>query len=47
MDQRFESSRCQLLTLEWMSNEVSLYSTGSYIQSPGIEHDGKEYSKRM
>ena len=25
--------------LEWISNEAPLYSTGSYIQSLGIEHD--------
>ena len=31
--------------LEWISNEVLLYSTGNYIQSPGIDHDGKEYKK--
>ena len=26
-------SRCKLLHLEWISNEVLLYSTGNYIQS--------------
>ena len=35
-------SRCKPLHLEWMSNEVLLYSTGNYIQSPVTEHDGKE-----
>ena len=28
------------LHLEWISNEVLLYSTGIYIQSLGIDHDG-------
>ena len=30
-----------LLHLEWMGNEVLQYSTGNYIQSLGIEHDGR------
>ena len=29
--------------LEWISNEVLLYSTGNYIQSLGIEPDGRWY----
>ena len=29
------------LHLEWISNEVLLYSTGNYIQSLGIEYYGK------
>ena len=37
----FGVSRWKLLHLEWISNEVLLHSTGSYIQSLGIEHDGK------
>ena len=27
--------------LEWISNELLLYSTGNYIQFPGLEHDGR------
>ena len=27
--------------LEWISNEVLLYSTGNYTQSLRIEHDGR------
>ena len=27
--------------LEWISNEVLLNNTGKYIQSLGIEHDGR------
>ena len=29
------------LCLEWIGNEVLLYSTGSYIQSLGMDHDGR------
>ena len=41
MDKEFGVSRCKLWHLEWVSNEVLLYSTGDYIQFPGIDHDGK------
>ena len=30
----------KLLHLEWINNEVLLYSTGNYIWSLVIEHDG-------
>ena len=33
--------RCKLLYLEWIKSEVLLYSTWNYIQSLGIEHDGR------
>ena len=33
MDWKFGVSRCKLLHLKWISNEVLLYSTGNYIQS--------------
>ena len=42
MDWEFGVSKCKLLRLEWL-NKVLLYSTGNYIQYPGIDHDGKEY----
>ena len=42
---KFGVSRCKLLHLEWINSKVLLYSTGNYIQSPGIDNDGKE--KRM
>ena len=29
------------MCLEWISNEVLLYSTGDYIQSLGIDLDGR------
>ena len=38
-DREFGVSRCKLLHLEWVSNEVLLYSTGKYIQSLGIDYD--------
>ena len=41
MDEEFGVNRCKLLHLEWLSNEVLLYSTGNYIQYLGIEHDGR------
>ena len=39
MDWEFGVGRCKLLHLEWISNEVLLYSTGNYIQSLRIEND--------
>ena len=47
MDWEFGFSRCKLLHLEWISNEVLLYSTGNYIQSLGIDRDGKEYKRQQ
>ena len=41
MDGEFGVSRCKVLHLEWISNEVLLCSTGNYILSLGIEHDGR------
>ena len=37
-------SRCKLLHIEQI-NKVLLYSIGSYIQYPVINHNGKEYKK--
>ena len=47
MDGKFGVSRYKLLHLEWISNEVLLYSTGNYIQSLGIEHDEDIIRKRI
>ena len=41
MGGEFGVSSCKLLHLGWISNEVLLYSAGEYIQSLGIEHDGR------
>ena len=41
MDEEFGVGRCQLLHLDWISNEVLLCSTGNSVQSLGIEHGGR------
>ena len=41
----FGISRCKLIHTERMSNKVLLHGTGSYIQYPVINHNGKEYGK--
>ena len=41
MDRDFGFGRRKLLHLEWIGNEVLLYSTRNYIQSLGIDHDGR------
>ena len=46
MDWEFGVSRtCKLLHIKWINNEVLLYCKGNCIQSPGIDHNGKEYKK--
>ena len=42
MDENFWVGRSKPLHLEWMSNEVLLYRTGNYVQSLGVEHDGRQ-----
>ena len=39
MDWESEVNRCKLLPLEWISNEILLYSTGNYIYM--MEHDNE------
>ena len=39
-------SRCKLLYIECMNNQVVLSSTENYIQYPMINHNGKEYIKK-
>ena len=41
MDREFGVGRCKLLSLGWISNETLLHSTGTYIQSLGVEDDGR------
>ena len=41
MPWEFGIGRCKLLHLEWIGNEVQLYSTGNYIQFLGTDHDGR------
>ena len=46
MDWDFGVNRCKLLHSEWIRNEVLQYSTGSYIQSLGIDHNGRKHEKK-
>ena len=47
MDGEFGVSRCKLLHLGQISHEGLLYSTGNYIQSLVIEHDGRYEKKNV
>ena len=47
MDWEFGISRRKLLHLEWMHNEVLLYSTGNYIESLVINMMEDNVRKRM
>ena len=40
-------SRCKLLYIEWIKNKILMYSTGNCIQYLVINHNGKEYIKKM
>ena len=44
-DWEFGICRCKLVYIGWINNKVLLYSTGNYIQSPVINHNGKKYEK--
>ena len=46
MNWGFGISRYKLLHLEWIIIKVLLYSTGNCVQSPGTNHNGKEYFKK-
>ena len=43
MDWDFGVGRHKLLHIEWINNKVLLCSTGNEIQSPWINHHGKQY----
>ena len=45
IDWEFGISRFKLVRIGWINNKVLLYSTGSYIQYPVINHNGKENEK--
>ena len=47
LDWEFGVGRCKLLHLECINSRVLMYHTGNYIQYPVINHNGKEYLKRM
>ena len=44
-DWEFGISRCQLLYIEWINHKVLLYSTGTHVQYPVINPNGKEYER--
>ena len=44
-DWEFGISRCKPLYAQGINNKVLLYSTGTTIQHPVINHSGKEYEK--
>ena len=46
MDGEFGVGGCKPFHLDWISSEVLLNSTGNYIQSLGIDHDGRYYEKK-
>ena len=41
------SAHTHILHMEWINNSVLLYSTGTYVQYPVINHNGKEYIKNV
>ena len=45
MHLEFWVSRCKLVNIEWINNQILPYSPGNYIQYPVINHNGKEYKK--
>ena len=47
MDEEFAVGRCRVFHLEWISNEVLLYSTGNYIQSLGQSVTEDSMRERM
>ena len=46
MEWEVEVSRCKLLYIEWINKKVLVFSTGNYIQYPGLNHHGREYLKK-
>ena len=47
MDWESGISGSKLLYREWIKSKILLYSSGNYIQYNVINHNGKEYRKRM
>ena len=45
-DWEFEVSRCKLLYIEWIKNEVLLYRKGNYTQYLVITYNGREHKKK-
>ena len=42
-----EMDRCKLLDKEWIDSKVLLYSPGSHVHYPAINHNGKECGRRV
>ena len=47
MEWEVEVSKCKLLHIGLINNKVLLYSTGNSSHYPEINHNGKEYKKRI
>ena len=47
MDWEFGVSRCKLVYIEYINIKVLQYRAGNYIQYPVVNHNGKEYKKRI
>ena len=45
MEWEFGINRCELVYIGWINDKVLLYSTGTYIQYPVINHNGKKHEK--
>ena len=45
MDWELGFSRCKLLYITWINNNILLYSTGDYTQYPVVNHNRQEYEK--
>ena len=45
MDWELGFSRCKLLYITWINNNILLYSTGDYTQYPMVNHNRQEYEK--
>ena len=46
MDGESGVSRCKLLHLGWIRNEVLLFRTGNCVPSLRLEHDRRSYGKK-
>lgn len=46
MDWEYGVGGCKLSHLEQISNGALQYSTGNYVQSHGLEYDGRQYEKK-
>ena len=46
MDWVLEVGRRKLFYVEWTKNNVLLCGTGTYVQFPGMKHNGKEYKEQ-